>query len=166
MTHETNPPSPRYYVNTANFYRQIRNMVIDVRQVTSGTLVTCLHYQVAQATSTQNVELIAGPSQIGMYAENGSGGSISDVTFTGGGVGLKGGSQQFTAQRLTFNGCKVGVQVIWDWGWVWKSVTMNNVGTGFQLVGDGGVGNSECSFRLVSLTTTLFRHKGLSCRLL
>jgi hypothetical protein len=118
-------------------------MVIDVRRVTSGTLVTCLHYQVAQATSTQNVELIAGPAQIGMYAENGSGGSISDVTFTGGSVGLKGGSQQFTAQRLTFNGCKVGVQVIWDWGWVWKSVTMTNVGTGFKLVGDGGVGNSE-----------------------
>ncbi|GJC85400.1 putative glucan endo-1,3-beta-glucosidase ARB_02077 [Colletotrichum liriopes] len=76
-----------------------------------------------------------------MYAENGSGGSISDIAFTGGGVRLKGGSQQFTAQRLTCNGCTVGVQVIWDWGWVWKSVTMNNVGTGFQLVGDGGVGN-------------------------
>ncbi len=136
---------PRYYVNTANFYRQIRNIVIDIRKVASGSLVTCLHYQVAQATSLQNVELIAeaGSSQIGLFAENGSGGGISDVTFTGGGIGLKGGNQQFTAQRLTFNGCTVGIQVIWDWGWVWKSVTMNNVGTGFQLVGDGGVGNSQ-----------------------
>ncbi|GJC85399.1 putative glucan endo-1,3-beta-glucosidase ARB_02077 [Colletotrichum liriopes] len=50
---------PEYYVYTANFYRQIRNIVIDIRQVTSGSLVTRLHYQVAQATSTQNVELIA-----------------------------------------------------------------------------------------------------------
>jgi hypothetical protein len=93
------------------------------------------------------VELIAaaGSSQIGLYAENGSGGGISDVTFTGGGIGLKGGNQQFTAQRLTFNGCTVGIQVIWDWGWVWKSITMNNVKTGFQLVGDDGVGNSEFS---------------------
>ena len=136
----------RYYVNTANFYRQIRNIIIEIRKVSSGSLVTCLHYQVAQATSLQNVELIAAPgsSQIGLFAENGSGGGISDVTFTGGGIGLKGGNQQFTAQRLTFNGCTVGIQVIWDWGWVWKSITMNNVGTGFQLVGDGGVGNSEC----------------------
>ncbi|TPX15620.1 uncharacterized protein E0L32_004318 [Thyridium curvatum] len=134
---------PEYYVNTANFYRQIRNLVIDIRKISQGKLVTCLHYQVAQATSLQNVELIAaaGSSQIGMFAENGSGGSISDVTFTGGGIGLKGGSQQFTAQRLKFNGCTVGVQVIWDWGWVWKSITMNNVKTGFQLVGDNGVGN-------------------------
>jgi len=29
-----------------------------------------------------------------------------------------GGNQQFTAQRLKFNGCKNGVQLIWDWGWV------------------------------------------------
>lgn len=143
-------PLHRYYVNTANFYRQIRNIVIDIRKVTSGALVTCLHYQVAQATSLQNVELIAAPgsSQIGLFAENGSGGGISDVTFTGGGIGLKGGEQQFTAQRLKFNGCTVGIQVIWDWGWVWKSITMNNVKTGFQLVGDDGVGNSECPLLL------------------
>ena len=135
----------RYYVNTANFYRQIRNVVIDVRKVAKGEVITCLHYQVAQATSLQNVELIAEPgsTQIGLFAENGSGGGIADVTFTGGGIGLKGGNQQFTAQRLTFNGCTVGIQVIWDWGWVWKSITMNNVKTAFQLVGDGGVGNSK-----------------------
>ncbi|KAE9372961.1 glycoside hydrolase family 55 protein [Stipitochalara longipes BDJ] len=135
---------PEYYVNTANFYRQIRNIVIDIRQITSSAgVVTCLHYQVAQATSLQNVELIAaaGSSQIGMFAENGSGGQISDVTFTGGGVGLKGGNQQFTAQRLSFNGCTIGIQVIWDWGWVWKSITMTNINVGFQLVGDNGIGN-------------------------
>ncbi|KAH9207216.1 pectate lyase superfamily protein-domain-containing protein [Leptodontidium sp. 2 PMI_412] len=134
---------PEYYINTANFYRQIRNVVIDIRKITPATLVTCLHYQVAQATSLQNVELIAlaGSTQIGLYAENGSGGQISDVTFTGGGIGLKGGSQQFTAQRLTFKDCTTGIQVIWDWGWVWKSITMTNVKTAFLLVGDGGVGN-------------------------
>jgi hypothetical protein len=43
---------------------------------------------------------------------------MSDLTFTGGNFGLYGGSQQFTAQRLKFNGCKTGVQLIWDWGWV------------------------------------------------
>jgi hypothetical protein len=134
---------PEYYVNTANFYRQIRNIIIDIRQITQGEVITCLHYQVAQATSLQNVELVAmsGSSQIGMFAENGSGGQISDVTFTGGGIGIRGGNQQFTAQRLTFNGCTTGVQVIWDWGWVWKSITMTNVKVGFQLVGDDGVGN-------------------------
>ncbi|KAH7027557.1 pectate lyase superfamily protein-domain-containing protein [Microdochium trichocladiopsis] len=159
----TDGGDPEYYVNTANFYRQIRNIVIDIRKIASGQTVTCLHYQVAQATSTQNLELIAaaGSEQIGMFAENGSGGGISDITFTGGGIGIKGGEQQFTAQRLTFNGCTVGVQVIWDWGWVWRSITMNNVGTGFKLVGDGGVGNigsasiMDSSFTNVQTMVTL-----------
>lgn len=132
-----------YFVNTANFYRQIRNVIIDVTQTRASQKVAGLHYQVAQATSLQNVLLIAGPSQYGMYAENGSGGQISDVTFQGGAVGLLGGSQQFTAQRLKFDGCTVGVQLIWDWGWVWKSITMTNVGTGFKLVPQSGSGSGS-----------------------
>lgn len=132
----------QWYVNTANFYRQLRNLVIDVRSAPAAeTPVAALHYQVAQATSTQNVELIAGPGQIGMFAENGSGGQISDMTFTGGAYGIYGGSQQFTAQRLVFQGCDVGVRTIWDWGWVWKSITMTNVGVGFKLVPEGTAGN-------------------------
>lgn len=131
-----------YYVNTANFYRQIRNVVIDITKAQAQN-ISCLHYQVAQATSLENVELVAasGSTQIGMYAENGSGGQISDVTFTGGAMGIYGGNQQFTAQRLTFNGCTIGVHVIWDWGWVWKSINMTNVNVGFKLVPDEGTGN-------------------------
>ena len=74
-----------------------------------------------------------------MYAENGSGEQISEITFSG--IGIKGVNQQLTAQHLTFNGCTTGIQVIWDWEWVWKSITMTNVIVGFQLVGEGGVGN-------------------------
>ena len=144
---------PEYFVNTANFYRQIRNIRIDIRSVNKGDVITGIHYQVAQATSTQNVEIMAerGSKQIGMFAENGSGGSITDISFTGGGIGLKAGSQQFTAQRLNFDNCDVGIQVIWDWGWVWKSIHMKNVGTGFKLIGDGGVGYSKLTLCLLWL---------------
>jgi hypothetical protein len=68
--------------------------------------------------------LIAGTTGYGIYAENGTGGQISDIKFQGGAVGLFGGSQQFTVQRLKFSGCTVGVKLIWDWGWVWKSIEM------------------------------------------
>lgn len=109
-----------WYINTANFYRQIRNLRIDISQTRPAQKVAALHYQVAQATSIQNVELIAlpGGTQIGISAENGSGGVMSDITFRGGKFGIWGGNQQFTAQRLTFAGCETGVHVIWDWGWV------------------------------------------------
>lgn len=132
----------QWFINTANFYRQLRNIIIDVRATVAAQKVACLHYQVAQATSTQNVQLIAGPFQYGIFAENGSGGQISDIVFTGGAYGIYGGAQQFTAQRLQFNGCTVGVALIWDWGWLWKSIVMNNVGTGFKLLAEaGGTGN-------------------------
>lgn len=132
-----------WYVNTANFYRQVRNVIIDVSRADDAQDSACLHYQVAQATSTQNVELVArrGSRQTGIFAENGSGGHISDVTFRGGGTGLYGGAQQFTAQRLTFEGCTTGVQVIWDWSWLWKSVNMTGVDVGFRLLADGDSGN-------------------------
>lgn len=48
-----------WYVNTASFYRQIRNFKIDITQTRSAQEVACVHYQVGQATSLQFVELIA-----------------------------------------------------------------------------------------------------------
>jgi hypothetical protein len=65
-----------YYVNTANFYRQIRNLIIDVTATRPVQGVSGVHYQIAQATSMQNVDLIAktGTNQRGMFTENGSGG--------------------------------------------------------------------------------------------
>ncbi|KAK1992418.1 hypothetical protein LX36DRAFT_753000 [Colletotrichum falcatum] len=53
---------------------------------------------------------------------------------TGPDVCLYGGEQQFAARQLVFSGCGVGVRVIWDRGWVWKSVNMTDAKTGFKFV--------------------------------
>lgn len=129
-----------WFINTANLYPQIRNLRIDITGTRASQGVACIHYQVAQATSVQFVELIAktGTKQRGIVAENGSGGVLADITFTGGSYGIWGGEQQFTAQRLTFNGCSTAVQVIWDWGWVWKSIKVNNADVGFRLLPEDG----------------------------
>lgn len=42
---------------------------------------------------------------------------------------------------MTFNGCKTAVQIIWDWAWVWKSVTVDGAEVGFQLLNSDGTGN-------------------------
>ncbi|CAK7219716.1 hypothetical protein SBRCBS47491_003942 [Sporothrix bragantina] len=141
--------SLEWYINTARFYSQIRNLRIDITSTNKNAHICALHYQVAQATSIQNVELIANSSntQRGMFSENGSGGVMSDITFTGGSVGFYGGNQQFSTMRLKFNGCKTAVQLLWDWGWVWKSTTVNNVDVGFRLMSDDGTGSiSSVSF--------------------
>lgn len=123
-----------WYINTANFYRQIRNFKLDLSGTRDVDGLTAIHYQIAQATSLQFIEITARPSQTAIFSENGSGGVISDITIKGGKYGFYGGNQQFTALRLTFDGCATAVRVIWDWGWVWKSVTVKNAKVGFQLV--------------------------------
>jgi len=57
-----------WYINTASFYRQIRNLKIDITSTNAHASICAIHYQVAQATSLQNVELIAktGTTQQGM----------------------------------------------------------------------------------------------------
>ncbi|KAH7017946.1 pectate lyase superfamily protein-domain-containing protein [Microdochium trichocladiopsis] len=128
-----------WYINTARFYGQIRNIKIDITATDPTAYVAALHYQMAQATDISQVTIVMKPGTThqGIYAENGSGGVMSDMTFIGGNFGIYGGAQQFSASRMTFNGCSTGVQLIWDWGWSWKSVSMNNVGTGFRLYNDG-----------------------------
>lgn len=45
-------------MSQANFYRQIRNFVIDITATDQGAYVAALHYQVAQATSLTNVRFV------------------------------------------------------------------------------------------------------------
>ncbi|KAL4893184.1 pectate lyase superfamily protein-domain-containing protein [Aspergillus ambiguus] len=137
-----------WYINTASFYRQIRNFKIDITATDQGAYVAAIHYQVAQATSLQFVDIVAstasGTTQQGIFTENGSGGHMADLTFTGGAFGIWGGDQQFTAQRITFTNCKTAVYISWDWGWTWKSISINNADYGFQLVatsGDSAIGS-------------------------
>ncbi|CAK7207877.1 hypothetical protein SEUCBS139899_010692 [Sporothrix eucalyptigena] len=136
--------SLEWYINTERLYSQIRNFRIDISAVYKNALVCGLHYQVAQATSLENVEFIAktGTKQQGMFSENGSGGVMSGITFTGGDVGFYGGNQQFSASRMTFKGCTTAAQIIWDWGWVWKSTIVDSVDVGFRLISDDGSASS------------------------
>ncbi|TLD20444.1 hypothetical protein PspLS_08454 [Pyricularia sp. CBS 133598] len=50
---------------------------------------------------------------------------------------IKIGISQTRAQRLNFIGFETGVQVTWDRGWVWMSITMTDVGVGFRLMQEG-----------------------------
>jgi len=47
----------------SNFYRQIRNLNIDIQGASQTANIACIHYQVAQATSIMNVALVASTNQ-------------------------------------------------------------------------------------------------------
>jgi glucan 1,3-beta-glucosidase len=135
-----------WYTNQNNFFRQIRNFVLDVTAmpVSAGA---CIHWQVAQATSLQNIVFNMRTDggtqngQLGIFMDNGSGGFMTDLTFNGGQYGAFFGNQQFTTRNLTFNGCQTAIFMNWNWAWTLHGITINgatNVGIDMSNGGAGG----------------------------
>lgn len=132
-----------WFTNQNNFFRQIRNFKIDLTglPMTTGTGI---HWQVAQATSLQNIQfdMVEDASeqnaQQGIFMENGSGGFMTDLVFNGGKYGAFFGSQQFTARNLEFNNCQTAIYQIWNWIWNYHGITINNCKVGIDLTAGEG----------------------------
>ncbi|KAJ3543670.1 hypothetical protein NM688_g5834 [Phlebia brevispora] len=125
----------QYYVNQDNFFRSVRNFVIDLRQVSGSA--TGIHWQVSQATSLMNIvfqmSTAAGNQHQGIFMENGSGGFLGDLVFNGGNIGATFGNQQFTVRNLTFNNPVTAINAIWNWGWTMQGLTINNAQVGITI---------------------------------
>lgn len=140
-----------WYINQNQFFRQIRNFKIDLTDMpnenTSGDqtyVPTGIHWQVAQSTSLQNIDFVmplgGGTTAVGVFTENGSGGFMSDLTFFGGNIAMRVGSQQFTARHITFTLPAIAVSMIWDWGWTWQDIYVNSAYIAFDCTNFGGDG--------------------------
>ncbi|KFY05268.1 hypothetical protein O988_00131 [Pseudogymnoascus sp. VKM F-3808] len=141
-----------WYVNQNQFLRQIRNFIFDLTLMPMATdnndqplVPTGIHWQVAQGTSLQNLVFNMpkatssdDTTAVGIFSENGSGGFVSDLTFNGGNIGWRAGSQQYTARNVKFNDCLTAVQMVWDWGWTWQGVEISGGAIGFNISGVGG----------------------------
>ncbi|KAJ5998399.1 Pectin lyase fold/virulence factor [Penicillium sp. IBT 35674x] len=143
------------------FFRQIRNLKLDLTSIAAATAATGIHWPVGQATSIQNVQIVmssaSGTQHQGLFIENGSGGFLTDITITGGLYGANIGNQQFTMHNLVISDAVTAISQIWDWGWTYQGLTItncttaisiNNGGAGDQLVGSVNVFDSsivDCS---------------------
>lgn len=127
-----------WYTNQNNFFRQVRNFQIDLTQMPMSRGAG-IHWQVAQATSLQNIvfNMVKGGGQAnkqqGIFMDNGSGGWMSDLTFNGGGYGAFFGNQQFTTRNLAFNGCQTAIYMNWNWLWSLKSISIQNCAVGIDM---------------------------------
>ncbi|KAI0017828.1 glycoside hydrolase family 55 protein [Xylariomycetidae sp. FL0641] len=123
------------------FWRQVRNFVVDLTAIPASVEATGIHWPTAQATSLQNIVLKmsnhAGTKHRGVFIEEGSGGILSDLVFYGGLQGAIFGNQQFTVRNLTFNNAVTAISQIWDWGWTYKSITVNNCSVGLDMTTSG-----------------------------
>ena len=123
--------------STNVFWRQTRNLIFDFSSVPADTALAGVHWPTGQATSLQNLQFklssAAGTQHVGIFIESGSGGFMGDLSFTGGLYGLQVGNQQFTMRNLKFDGCVNAINQIWDWGWTYKSLSINNCQVGIAM---------------------------------
>ncbi|KAK7049317.1 hypothetical protein VNI00_005918 [Paramarasmius palmivorus] len=132
----------QWYINQNNFFRSVRNFVLDTRRVDpSRSQGTGIHWQVSQATSLYNIvfELSREPNNAhqGIWMENGSGGFMGDLIFNGGKFGMWVGNQQFTVRNVTVNDADTAVFAAWNWGWTFQGITINNCQVGFDILTGG-----------------------------
>lgn len=117
------------------FFRQIRNLIFDTTAISH--IAYGLHWPSSQATSLQNCvfRLSADPADMhtGVFIEQGSGGFIGDLVFYGGQYGAQFGNQQYTTRNLTFYGAETAILQLWDWGWTYKSISVNDCQVGINM---------------------------------
>jgi len=142
-----------WYTNQNNFYRQIRNFVIDTTATDSSKATTGIHWQVAQATSLLNIvfrmSTASNTNHQGIWMENGSGSFYSDLVFYGGKFGMWVGNQQFTTRNLTFYNAQTAIYMNWNWGWSFKSLTVSGCKIGLDMSSTGGLGQQVGSVNVL-----------------
>lgn len=73
------------YINTANFLRSVRNFKMDIRLTDPGAYVCAIHWQVAQATSLENIEFyMLYNSEVPANTQQVIWGTHGDKTYLGG----------------------------------------------------------------------------------
>lgn len=132
-----NSTGGNWWTNQNNFFRQVRNINVDLTQMPESAGAG-IHWQVAQATSLQNMKFVMKPKsannkQQGIFMDNGSGGWASDLEFEGGNIGAFLGSQQFTSRNLKFSGQNTAIYMNWNWGWTISNVSIDDCGVGLDM---------------------------------
>jgi glucan 1,3-beta-glucosidase len=91
---------------------------------------------------------------VGLFIEEGSAGFLTDLTFNGGATGASVGNQQYTMRNLVFNNCKTAIIQLWDWGWTYSGLSINNCGVGIDITAGGSSAQNVGSVTLLDSSMT------------
>ncbi|KAF2094718.1 putative Exo-beta-1,3-glucanae [Rhizodiscina lignyota] len=142
--------------STNTFYRQIRNFIIDTTGVPAASSMTGIHWPTAQATSIQNVEFrmsaASGTQHQGLFIEEGSGGYVGDLRFSGGLYALNVGNQQFTMRNITITNAVTAINQLWDWGWTYSGISISNCQLALNMSADNRTSQEVMSVTLIDST--------------
>ncbi|RDW65057.1 hypothetical protein BP6252_10708 [Coleophoma cylindrospora] len=103
---------------TTQFFQGLRNLVLDTTRVPSNVSGNGINIPGSQASSFSNLhfKMTVGSQHLGiqMYGPNDAGGSalmIGDLSFYGGGTGIRLNNQQFNFKNMTFDSVGTAISV-------------------------------------------------------
>lgn len=82
---------------------------------------------------------------------------MNDLTFYGGKYGAVFGNQQFTVRNLVFYDAVTAISQIWNWGWTFQGISVNNCTVGLDMAtrdADGKESVGSATFFDSSFTDT------------
>ena len=60
---------------------------------------------------------------------------MTDIETEGGWIGMNIGNQQFTMKNLKISKAEIGINQIWNWGWLYKGIHIDSCGVAFSMSG-------------------------------
>ena len=166
----------RYVQPTTQFYTGIRNLILDTTSVPPGTTGNALNWPVSQAGSMFNVKLnMPNNSQhIGIQMEGyvkqsdgsykdlggGSGTILSDLSFSGGNIGILMNNQQYNLKNVNFNGCHTGIKINHLFTGVFQGITFQNGATGLDMstMGAGSIALLDSSASSIGTVVSAYNY--------
>ncbi|KAG0133222.1 pectate lyase superfamily protein-domain-containing protein [Tuber indicum] len=140
--------SSRFLVSTTNFFIGIKNIKLDTTAIGVNTPALALNWPVSQATQLYNVDFSmpnfsqhVGITMDGGSTGGGSGTILSDLSFTGGAIGIRLNNQQYMFKSLKFNGCNTAIAISHVFFLTVQDASFTNCGTGIDMGGNGVAGS-------------------------
>ena len=79
---------------------------------------------------------------------------MNDLIFYGGLYGGNFGNQQFTMRNLTFYNSVTAINQLWDWGWTYETISINNCSVGLNMSTGGPTGQTVGSITFFDSSIT------------
>ena len=162
---------------TTQFYTGIRNLILDTTNISPSTTGNALNWPVSQAGSMFNIKInmpnnsnhigiqMAGYTKQpdGSYANagGGSGTILSDLTFTGGNVGILMSNQQYNLKNINFNGCHTGIKIGHLFTGVFQGMVFQNGAIGLDMSDSGNSGSIallDSSASFIGTVVSVYNH--------
>ncbi|KAL8635578.1 MAG: hypothetical protein Q9228_006943, partial [Teloschistes exilis] len=129
---------------TTNFFMAFKNIAIDTTNINKDTSVTALRWGVAQACHLTNIRIQMpndSKGHTGIDLNQGSTIAVSDISITGGAVGIRNNNQQVLFKDISFKYCTTALAQSGGFVVVLQGARIDTCGLGVDTSGAGQLGS-------------------------